>query len=526
MLNISNYMLFKEIKIYKGEGSNLKKLINLISKYTYSMENHLKLLELDAFANNLIEEEPKIFESKYNELSKLNQFSYKMQLKIFTNYFIEKFFVYSQNKNKTLISNQDIVTCYSIANNLTYFGKENLLNKVFFYLPFEQFTLQRNDFLLHYYRLSNLFSKEAQKIIEDNFGLSLNKIMNLHYILAVLINEHKLSVNFSIKSFKKHILNSIKNISEKEIENFLNYFLISFDEFKNKHKDYRLKKVLVGKEYKLSLDSKNNPIKISWKEQSPIDKSLPKVSFFYPLIKDSLYDDIMILTSYTALNQSLKLERLVYDIFSMKNNFKGEYVGPAIEEYIKYIFKEFYKENNTNNIKIYGNEKYKIKGISNEFDAPDIIIELDDYIIFIESKTTAFHLERALKSFEKEEFIRFHKEMEKSTKNINRYLDNYSNLKSKKIYKIISFIVPASAMVTAIPDYKNEFKIDEDLIVLDLTSLEILLNLDEKNITKIIDNFILDKEHKTLSHYCESKYTFNLEKFNVYFENDKTFEFI
>ena len=284
--------------------------------------------------------------------------------------------------------------------------------------------------------------------------------MNLHYILAVLINEHKLSVNFSIKSFKKHILNSIKNISEKEIENFLNYFLISFDEFKNKHKDYRLKKVLVGKEYKLSLDSKNNPIKISWKEQSPIDKSLPKVSFFYPLIKDSLYDDIMILTSYTALNQSLKLERLVYDIFSMKNNFKGEYVGPAIEEYIKYIFKEFYKENNTNNIKIYGNEKYKIKGISNEFDAPDIIIELDDYIIFIESKTTAFHLERALKSFEKEEFIRFHKEMEKSTKNINRYLDNYSNLKSKKIYKIISFIVPASAMVTAIPDYKNEFKID------------------------------------------------------------------
>ena len=136
MLNISNYMLFKEIKIYKGEGSNLKKLINLISKYTYSMENHLKLLELDAFANNLIEEEPKIFESKYNELSKLNQFSYKMQLKIFTNYFIEKFFVYSQNKNKTLISNQDIVTCYSIANNLTYFGKENLLNKVFFYLTF------------------------------------------------------------------------------------------------------------------------------------------------------------------------------------------------------------------------------------------------------------------------------------------------------------------------------------------------------------------------------------------------------
>jgi Asp-tRNA(Asn)/Glu-tRNA(Gln) amidotransferase B subunit len=104
---------------------NLKKLINLISKYTYSMENHLKLLELDTFANNLIEEEPKIFESKYNELSKLNQFSYKMQLKIFTSYFIEKFFVYSQN-NKDLISNQDIVTCYNITNNLTYFGKEKV----------------------------------------------------------------------------------------------------------------------------------------------------------------------------------------------------------------------------------------------------------------------------------------------------------------------------------------------------------------------------------------------------------------
>lgn len=526
MLNISDYMFYKKIKNHKGKSSNFKRLINLISKYSYSIENHLKLIELDAFVNNLIEEEPKIFESKYNELSELNQFSYKIQLKIFTSYFIEKFFVYSQNKNKELISNQDIINCYNISTNLTSFNKENLLNKVFFYLPFEQFTLQKNDFLLHYYRLANLFSEKAQKIIENNFGLNLNKIINLHYILAVLINEHKLSVNFSIKIFKTQILKSINNLTEEEIEAFLNYFLISFDDFRSKHIDYRLKKVLIGKDYKLCLDSKNNPIKISSKKQSPIDKILPKVSFFYPLIKDSSNDDIMILTSYTALNQSLKLERLVYDIFSMKNNFKGEYVGPAIEEYIKYIFKEFYKENNTNNIKIYGNEKYKIKGDSNEFDAPDIIIESDDYVIFIESKTTAFHLERALKSFEKEEFTRFHKEMEKSTKNINRYLDNYSSLKSKKIYKIISFIVPASAMVTAIPDYKNEFKIDEDLIVLDLTSLEILLNLDEKNITKIIDNFILDKEHKTLSHYCESKYTFNLEKFNVYFENDKTFEFI
>ena len=525
MLNISDYMLYKKIKIHKDKSSNFKRLINLISKYPYSMENHLKLLELDAFANNLINEEPKIFESKYNKLLELDKFSYKIQLKIFTSYFIEKFFVYSQN-NKDLISNQDIVTCNNITNNLTYFGKENLFNKLFFYLPFEQFTLQKNDFLLHYYRLSNLFSKEAQKIIEEDFGLSLNKIMNLHYILALLINNYKLSVNFPIESFKKHILESIKNISKKEIEKFLNYFLISFDEFKNKHKDYRLKKVLIGKEYKLSLDLKNNPIKISWEEQSSIDKILPKVSFFYPLIKKSLHDDIMIITSYTAINQSLKLERLVYDIFSMKNNFKGKYVGPAIEEYIKYIFKEFYKENNINNIKIYGDEKYKIKGNGNQFDAPDIIIESDDYIIFIESKTTAFHLERALKSFEKEEFTRFHKEMEKSTKNINRYLDNYSSLKSKKIYKIISFIVPASAMVTAIPDYRNEFIIDEDLIVLDLTSLEILLNLDEKNITKIIDDFILDEEHKTLLHYCESKYTFNLEKFNVYFENNKTFEYI
>ncbi len=36
MLNISNYMLFKEIKIYKGEGSNLKKLMKTKLKEAFS----------------------------------------------------------------------------------------------------------------------------------------------------------------------------------------------------------------------------------------------------------------------------------------------------------------------------------------------------------------------------------------------------------------------------------------------------------------------------------------------------------
>lgn len=520
MLDITDFEFGKEIKIKHG-NSSLKALINIINKYAYSEEIHQILLALDAFSNNLIDYPPKVFNINYKSMSTIDLEVHKLMQKINITYLIEKYLVYEKDTGIKRINPNEIVKATNIISRQSTFKKDNLLSELFFYLSYEQFSLQDNRFIIDYYRIVNIFqhSQDALKIIEKRFGLDIFKLINLHYVLVILIFDSKSpSIKFSIKGFKNRLLKSINNITEKEIDIFLNNLLITKKEFKNKHLYFRYKKDSKGN---LFFCKNNEPISMSWEEQSPIDRSFPKISYSYPLLLENNIET-MILTSYTALRESLKLERYIREI-NLISNFRGSYFGPLLEKYIGNFFTEFYNENNLD-VKIYGNEEYYIG--KDKFDAPDVIIETKDYIIFIESKTSAFNLEKALKNFSDEDYKKYFEDIEKSSKNIKRYLDENSNLKMKKIYKFISFIVPQSAMVSALPnDKKKIYDIDNDLIITDLNSLEALTSLFEKDIIKVIDSFIAGDTFNTLYHFCQTEYGIDMSKYQEFFDKHKVLDF-
>lgn len=518
MLDITDFEFGKEIKIKHG-NSSLKELINIINKYAYSEEIHQILLALDAFSNNLIDSPPKVFNINYKSMKTIDLQVHKLMQKINITYLIEKYLVYEKATGLKRIDTNEIVKATNIISRQSTFKKDNLLNELFFYLSYEQFSLQDNIFIIDYYRIVNIFqhSQDALKLIEKRFGLDIFKLISLHYMLVTLIFDSKTpSIRYSIKGFKNKLLKSVNNITEEEIDIFLNNLLITNEEFKNKHLYFRYKKNSKGD---ILLCEKNKPISMNWEEQSPIDRSFPKISYSYPLLLDN--NETMILTSYTALKESLKLERYIREI-NLIPNFRGNYFGPLLEKYIGKIFTEFYKENN--DVKIYGNEQYYIR--KDRFDAPDVIIETKDYIIFIESKTSAFNLEKALKNFSDEEYKKYFEDIEKSSKNIQRYLDENSHLKTKKIYKFISFIVPQSAMVSSLPnDKKKIYDIDNDLIITDLNSLEALTSLFEKDIIKVIDSFITGDTFNTLYHFCQTEYGIDMSKYEKFFETHKILDF-
>lgn len=519
MLDINDFKLGKKIKIKHG-NSSIKSLINIIKKYNYNESDHKLLLAMDAFTNDLIEESPKIFDINYKSMSPIDLQVHKLMLKINMMYFIEKYLVYESSSGVRGILANDIVKSSNIISTQSSFNKENLLNEVFFYLSYEQFTLQDYRFTNDYYRIVNMFqsSEDALNIIEKEFKLPLFKMISLHHFLVIWIfNEKAPSVRFSISRFKKSVLESIRNVTERELDIFLDNLLISHDKFKDIHCNFRYKKDSKGK---VLLDKNNKPINMSWEEQSPIDRSFPKISYSFPLLSTN-DNKHMILTSYTALRESLKLERYIREITSIPR-FKSDYYGPLLEEYIKILFCDYYKDNQIE-VKIYGDEVYTIG--KNEYKAPDVIIENDQYVIFIESKTSAFNLEKALKNFSTEEHEKYFKDIEKSSKNINRYLDVNTELKEKKIYKFVSFIAPQSAMVSALPDKISEYNISDDLIITDLNSLEALVNLNNKDIVSVLNAFIKDDIHRTLYHFCQSEYEINISKYDKFYDKHKVLDF-
>lgn len=105
----------------------------------------------------------------------------------------------------------------------------------------------------------------------------------------------------------------------------------------------------------------------------------------------------------------MKLERLymfLYENTKIKE-FRSEIHGPALKNYLKKFAKEHTAATN-----ICGNEVYhpiKEDGKRNKqkkLDAPDIIIEFDDSVFFIECKSKSFNLLKALQDFDNYDFSR------------------------------------------------------------------------------------------------------------------------
>lgn len=373
----------------------------------------------------------------------------------------------------------------------------------------EQMIFQDRNLEQYFYRTLTIFKNcEISRIlIKKQIGLELEEILLFYRLIFIYItNSQNIICDFSIRNFEKFVLSyNLKDISQEKITNFLNFILIDINEFKKQYFQFR------------SLENKL----ISYDKLNEIDKYLPKISFYYPLIK--VQDDIFRLTSYTALNQFMHLERLFNFISEEKeNNYKSKVFGSLLENYITTLAIEF-KEYHHLNINIYSQINQNMSYVvgKNRYDLPDVIIETDDCIIFIESKTSAFNIKNALINFNENDFSNIVEAIDKSKKNIDRFLLynplNIKNLQTKKIYKLICFNIVNSAMLASLKH--SDFMDFEDIVLTDLQSLELLFNIQNKNnLNEILSDYLKYYNDilkgNSIYYFCIENFEINYNRFN------------
>lgn len=336
----------------------------------------------------------------------------KLTTKIYLPYLIEKFIVYGSNKpiSKRDISTQDFRSLYNDANNLkgVELKEGEVFARLFFFMGYEQFSLQEDDSIRRLYRFKKLFEGcfITKQIADSIFSMDLDKFLVLLYAFLAYLNKSTFTmVNVDVNEFKKFVINPLNGFSEQDIDCFIDYLTISHQEFKKQY--FNLRRV----------DGKTSNDLLSYDKQSKIDKTLPKISFFYPLYKDEITHNIYI-SSYTAITQFLRLDRVYYDIVENKieKDYKSKYLGPLIEKYVKNIIDQFIIKHTAEpkmSVKI--GEKYHIG--RNEFSEPDLIFETEKSIFIIECKTSAFNLIQTLHNFSKDASSSIERDLDISTTN-------------------------------------------------------------------------------------------------------------
>jgi hypothetical protein len=472
----------------ENKCSNYKSLINFLRKIKFTDKEHYLLLKADAYANNnLIDDGIDFFKHLYNFELNIPQLQYKL----FIPYIMEKLIVFSDERgDKSLFKYDNISKIYNTfneLNNFSYTQNNNFLQKFMFMMSYEQINIQENNYITNMLRLKKLYQdvEEVNELIKINFGINFNKFLFLHWVLfTYIVKNKKTTIYFNIKNFISFATkNKDFNISEQEINNFLEYVLISKEEFKNKYLKIR-KNQTTGKF-------------ISYDKLTYIDRYLPRISYWYPLIK---VNNQMKLISYTSLLEFMKFDKLYSFIYHNKyiKNFKLNIHGYCVEKYIKE-----YAKSKVKNAKIYGDEPYEIG--KNQYKAPDIIIEFETYVIIIEAKSKPFNILEALSNFDNYGFNKIIEERDKSIKNINRYLKNKNSFNGKKIYKFICYFFDYPSMLSSLDDIDDL----ENIIVTDIVSIENLLSIKNESYDKIIEKYLEErKRHQTssLSHFCINHY--------------------
>ncbi len=487
----------------------LKYLINQLKKIKYSSENHKRLLSYDIFAYPKFKIKNGVnFFKDMNEIEGISI----LKTKFIMSNLIEKYIVFSDKKlisSRNLTTNDEKKFHDIITNSSSFDEKNNFLSKLMFCTANEQMIFQDRNLEQYFYRMITIFKScdKTRKLIKEEIGLELEEILLFYWlILSYVIQSNNIILDFKISNFKQYVLNAdfMNKILEDKIENFLNFILIDIDKFTMKYESFR----------------KKGDVFLDYDKLNQIDKYLPKISFHYPFIKIS--DDVFRLVSYTALNQFMHMENLFYFIAEQKkDNYKSKIFGPLLEKYITLLVKEFSIYHHAKLV-IYNYDKKDQEYIigKNKYDLPDVIVESDEYVIFIESKVSAFNLKNALIDFSKTSFSNTLEAIEKSQKNINRFLQynplNLENLEKKKIYKFICFNVINSTMLSTLK-YSDFLELD-DLYLTDLQSLEALFNIiNESNLDVILDKFKIYHEDSSkgnsIYHFCIDEYQINYEKF-------------
>jgi hypothetical protein len=466
----------------------INQLIEKMKLINFDLKNHKEIVKYENF----------FYEPPKEDIDLVS----RLQTKFAIPFIVEKFIVYSGESVSSMISKlylNDFFRAYNESGNLK--PSNSFIKKVFFYFGFEQFELQeQNNFVMDMYRLLKLYEDNSlvQDYILKTIGIDLEKFFIISYLLTAFIHSEKKQIQIIDKNiFKRYVLDGCKNIESNDIEKYFKFIGISRSDFIKKYELLRIKKNNDGTTRKLNI-----------LELQEIDRYLPKVSFQYPLLKIDNINEKYLLISYTSYTQFLKQERMFYHIYEHSNipQFKSLIHGKALNDYIKY-----FASNNTNAIRVYGDEEYKLSK-RKKYDAPDVIIEFEDYVIIIESKSKPFNLVDALHGFDDFNFERINKDCFTSVANIERYLYYVNDFKGKKIVKLLSYFFQNSVMIATSSEKNRPFNRmhEDEIIIANLKAIELFLNIKSKPHHLVIKEYV-DEVNKN---NVDSLYTFLIRNYN------------
>lgn len=494
--------IFENVGAKENSFTRYKSLVNFIQKIKFDEKNHYQLLSADAYANsNLIDDGVDYFDKFYDFKLNIDNLQYRL----FIPYIMEKMIVLTNERgNEPLFLQNNMSKIFNTFNKLNNFakptGSDFSLKKFMFMMSYEQMYIQENSYISDMLRLKNLYKDnvEVDDLIQKKFGLSFNKFIFLHWVLfAYLIRNKKTTGYFSISDFKAFSTGSTEfSITTEEIDTLLEYVLISEEEFKDKYFDIR--------------KDKHTGEFISYERMTYLDRYLPRISYWHPVIK--VKDKIM-LVSYTSLLQFMKFDRLYSLIYHNDEiaDFKSKIHGHCVSDYTRE-----YAKNKVSEAKIYGDEEYYIG--RNKVHAPDIIIEFETYVLIIEAKSKPFDIVKALTDFDNYSFHKIDGDREKSVKNIDRYLAHQNSFEGKKIYRFVSYFFEHPVMLSDMEDITDL----ERIMITDVISIENLLSIKSKGYDEILEEFLASRKKydtSSLSHYCLSHYAEELNKDDSEFDD-------
>lgn len=287
----------------------------------------------------------------------------------------------------------------------------------------EQMKIQQNS-THSFNRFYNIFAKDdfISQEFEKQFGIDLHKVSMLSRALFSYVQKNIFGnekIGFKKEGFLSftHVLH---NISDEEKESFLNFISLS-------PKDYQT--------YYL-MDRKDSDGELySYEEQEFFDRAIPKISYQFPIIREgNVYYPI----SMTSFFHFMRMERFYRMMTHEIQGFKDSTIGPKIETHIRELMQSYLDASSING-NVRGDAKYYPFGKSKSKDEPDAILETDNYVLFVESKSSAFNL-KLYTEMKEVHIFRFIESIKKSLKNIDIYCEFHKEkLKGKKILNIISF---------------------------------------------------------------------------------------
>lgn len=465
--------------------ANLKKFIRDIKTINFSPNNLKKLHDIDKYGafkegiNIYLYVDPMTKQIK----SRMPETDHFLTI-LFSTYLIEAFIAYAEG-NKDFIF--DFSHWKEVKNNKTeYISLRNTVNltsnfftkppsssinsiaKILIPTAFEQMDLQIS-YSFAYRRFYNVYASNEtiNQIFKDREGISLKKYMALSWVIYAFILKNKPMFNYNqLISFIDGL------IPEEEVKIFLNMISLTRGEFKTKYLNFR---------------RQDDGSFYDYEHREYFDKGLPKISFFYPLLR---IENTYILNSYTAFHEFFKMKaiyRYMTENFT-DINFKSLYAGPEFENYVHKLVEQYNTRFDLGGL-VYGNkEYYPKKGV--KWHEPDVVFETNDYLIIIECKTTPYSL-NLLKFTHNNDLERLKESISVSIDNIDkRFLVYYhEKFKNKKIVRIVVFYEAIEFIFSLLQEELSETLNRTSIHIMDIRTLELMLSDYIEPLPNIFDKF-------------------------------------